>query len=123
MQIGVGRDVEHAPQTFDVRLEQWRWITQIEPGVHDAVVHDVPVGHRLAQRVLVVKAAVASLDLEIVDRHRRAGLAEVNPHSSPRSASCRVTWDPTKPLAPITRTRRRPGGVVFIVGILLKSLQ
>ena len=44
--------------------------------VDDAVEHHVAVGHRCAQRFLVGKVAVAAFDVQIVDRHSRAGLTE-----------------------------------------------
>ena len=52
----------------------------MEAGVHHAVEHHVAVGHRRAQRFFVVEVAVAPLDIEVVDRHCQARLAEINPH-------------------------------------------
>ena len=52
----------------------------MEAGVHHAVVNDIAVGHRRAQRVLVVQVAVAPLDVEVVDTHCLAGLPEIHPH-------------------------------------------
>ncbi len=78
VEIGLHRDVQHASQAFDVGFEQRRGVTQIKAGVHHAVEHHIEVGHRRAQRVLVVKVAVAAFDVEVVDRHRAARLAEVD---------------------------------------------
>jgi hypothetical protein len=79
-QDGFGRDIEHRPQTLDVGREQRRRIAQPCPGVDDAVIHHVAVRHGCAQRFFVEKASIAAFDVQIADRHCRAGLAEEHPH-------------------------------------------
>ena len=79
-QVGLHRDVEDPPQALDVGFEQRCRIAEVETGVHHAVVHDVAVGHRRPQRLFVTKVAVAPFDVEVVDRHGQARLAQIHPY-------------------------------------------
>ena len=80
VQVRLDRDVQHATQALDVRLEQRRRIAKVEAGVDDAVEHHVPIGHGRAQRHVVAQIAVGAFDVEVVDGHRAAGLAQIHPH-------------------------------------------
>jgi hypothetical protein len=67
-----------------------------------AVKDVVAAGHRGLHRRVIEDVAVVVLDVEVLDRFRRAGLQISTRTSSPRSTSCLVTWEPRNPLAPIT---------------------
>ena len=60
---------------------------------------------RIARRTerAVEHVAVGELDVEAVELVERRALAHERPHASPRSTSRRVTCDPTRPVAPVTR--------------------
>jgi len=68
------------PQAFDVGAEQRGRVAQPGPGVDNAVVHVVAVGHRGPQGGVVEDVAVVALDVELVDPHGRAGAAQQHSH-------------------------------------------
>jgi hypothetical protein len=79
-QVGVCRGVQNVTQAIDVGAKQRRGVPQPRPRIDDAVKDVVAAGHRGAHRRVVEDVAVVVLDVEVLDRFRRAGPADEHPH-------------------------------------------
>lgn len=81
-----------------------RRVTQPRPGVDDAVEDVLDACHGGAQGVVVEDVPVVVFDVEVVDAFVEL-VRRINTRTaSPRATSWRVTWEPTKPLAPTTNS-------------------
>jgi hypothetical protein len=67
-------------QSLDVGAEQRRGVAQPGAGVDDAVEDVVDAGHRGAQCGVVEDVAVVIFDVEVLDRLRRTGPPQDDPH-------------------------------------------
>ena len=67
------------------------------------VEHALDAAHGAAHRTPVEHVAVGELDVEAVELVERRALAHETRTASPRATSRRVTCDPTRPVAPVTR--------------------